>query len=100
MKPPFSAPLVTTNWFSVALIFLFVFIFFLDSIYELNHMVFVFVYGEDNHHENEVNSPGWCGSVDRAPVCKPKGFWFDSQSGYLPGLQVRSPVGDMREATD
>ena len=37
--------------------------------------------------------PGWCGSVDWAPVCKPKGRWFDSQSGHMPGWQARSPVG-------
>ena len=26
------------------------------------------------------NRPGWCGSVDWVPACKPKGWWFDSQS--------------------
>ena len=36
---------------------------------------------------------GWCRSVDWAPACKPKGHWFDSQSGYMPGLRTRSPVG-------
>ena len=35
-------------------------------------------------------NPDWCGSV---PACKPKDRWFNSQSGYLPGLQARSPVG-------
>ena len=30
---------------------------------------------------------------------KPKGHWFNSQSGHMPGLQVRSPVGDMWEAS-
>ena len=31
-------------------------------------------------------SPGWCGSVDCMLSCKPKGHWFDSQSGHMPGL--------------
>ena len=38
-------------------------------------------------------SPGWCGSVDWAPDCEPKGCWFDSQSGHRPGLWAWSPVG-------
>ena len=37
-------------------------------------------------------SPGWGSSVDRAPACKPKGHWFDSQLEHMPGLQARSPV--------
>ena len=37
--------------------------------------------------------PGWCGSVDWAWACEPKGCWFDSQSGHTPGLWARSPVG-------
>ena len=44
-------------------------------------------------------SPGWCGSVDWVPACEPKGHWFDSQSGHMPGLWARSPVGGAREAT-
>ena len=36
--------------------------------------------------------PGWCGSADWAPDCEPKGPWFDSQSGHMPGLQAGSPV--------
>ena len=35
--------------------------------------------------------PGWCGSVDCMPACKPKGCWFDSQSGHMPGLWDRLP---------
>ena len=42
--------------------------------------------------------PGWCGSVDWALACKPKGRWFNSQSGHMPGLQARSPVGGAWEA--
>ena len=37
--------------------------------------------------------PDWYGSVDWAPACKPKGHRFDSQSGYIPGLRARFPVG-------
>ena len=37
--------------------------------------------------------PGWCGSVDWVPACKPKGCRFNSQSGHMPGLQARSAVG-------
>ena len=45
------------------------------------------------------NSPGSCGSVDWALACKPKGCQLDSQSGHMPGLQARSPVGGVWEAT-
>ena len=31
--------------------------------------------------------PGWWGSVDGAPVCKPKAHRFDSHSGHMPGLR-------------
>ena len=31
--------------------------------------------------------PGWCGSVDLMPACKPKGCRFDFQSGHAPGLR-------------
>ena len=40
----------------------------------------------------KTDSPGWCGSVDRAPACGPKDRWFDSQSGHMPGLWARSLV--------
>ena len=43
--------------------------------------------------------PGWCGWVDWVPACKLKGRWFESQSGHVPGLWARSPVGSVREAT-
>ena len=42
---------------------------------------------------------GWCGSVDWAPVCELKGFWFDSQLGHMTGLWATFPVGGMWEAT-
>ena len=32
-------------------------------------------------------------------ACEPKGHCFDSHSGHMPGLQVRSPVGGAQEAT-
>ena len=32
--------------------------------------------------------PGWCGSLDWVPACKPEGCWSDSQSGQVPGLQL------------
>ena len=51
-------------------------------------------------------SPGWCGSVNWVRACEPRscwfnswGCWFDSQSGHMPGLQARFPVGDAWEAT-
>ena len=47
-----------------------------------------------------VHCPGWCGSVDWAPSCEPKGRWCDSQSGHSPGLRARPPDGDVREAVD
>ena len=34
----------------------------------------------------ESACPGWCGSVDWVLACEPKGYWFDSQSGHMPGL--------------
>ena len=44
-------------------------------------------------------SPGWCSSVDLMQVYKPNGYWFNSQSGHMPGLRTRSPIGGMLEAT-
>ena len=43
--------------------------------------------------------PGCRGSVDWAPAWEPKGLSFNSQSGHMPGLQARSPVGDKQKAT-
>ena len=43
--------------------------------------------------------PGWCSSVDWVQACAPKGCQHDSQSRHMPGLQARSPVGSMWEAT-
>ena len=44
-------------------------------------------------------SPGWYTSVDWAQACKAKGHQFDSQSGHLPGLWAKYPVGGAQEAT-
>ncbi|KAF6125441.1 hypothetical protein HJG60_009884 [Phyllostomus discolor] len=33
-------------------------------------------------------------------ACKPKGLGLDPQSGHMPGLQARSPVGDVRGTTN
>ena len=58
--------------------------------------------GQTNNEIKKKNcllSPGWCGSVDWVPACEPKGYRFDSQSGHMPGLWARSPVGGAREAT-
>ena len=44
-------------------------------------------------------SPGWCGSVDWVQACEPKGHWFNSQSGHMPGFWPRSLVGGTWEAT-
>ena len=43
--------------------------------------------------------PGWCVSVDWVPACEPKGHWFDSQLGCIPGLWARSLVGGVPETT-
>ena len=37
--------------------------------------------------------------VDWAWACELKGRWFDYQTGHMPGLWARSPVGGMGEAT-
>ena len=50
--------------------------------------------------KNTKLHPGWCGSVDRVPACRLKGHLFDSQAGHVPGMQARSPVGGVQEATN
>ena len=47
-------------------------------------------------NQNDLTCPGWCGSVDWVLACEPKCCWFDSQSGHMPGLWARSPVGHVR----
>ena len=46
--------------------------------------------------KSKKNGPGWCGSVAWVPACKPRGRWIDPQSGHMPGLWARSPVGGVR----
>ena len=48
---------------------------------------------------NSNFSPGWCGSVDWVTAREPKGLWFNSQSGHMPGLRARSPVRSTQEGT-
>ena len=43
--------------------------------------------------ENNDVHPGWCDSVGWELTAKPKGQRFNSWSGHIPGLWVRSPVG-------
>ena len=48
-----------------------------------------------------INSSNWCGSVGWALSCKLKGYWFNSQSGHMPGFEARSWLGACeREPTD
>ena len=49
--------------------------------------------------KKNITGPSWCGSVDWAPACEPKGRWFDSQSGHMPELWARSAVRGGWEAT-
>ena len=37
--------------------------------------------------------------MDWVLPCEPRGCWFHSQLGHMPGLQARSPVGGIWEAT-
>ena len=38
--------------------------------------------------------------VDWVLSCKPKGHWFDSQTGHVPGLLARFLVGGIQESTN
>ena len=42
---------------------------------------------------------GWCSSVDWAWAHEPRGQGSIPTVGHMPGLQARSPTGDMWEAT-
>ena len=52
------------------------------------------------NNKNYVWGPDWCGSVGWASSRDLKGCQFDSRSGQVPGLQVRSWVGAGRGAAD
>ena len=45
-----------------------------------------------------ILSPDWCGSVGWTSSCKPKGLWFNSWSGHMPGLWTRSPAGGVNRS--
>ena len=47
-----------------------------------------------------IVSIGWYSSVDWAWAWEPKDCQFNSQSGHMPGLQARSPVGSVQPHTD
>ena len=46
------------------------------------------------------NRPVWCGSVEWTCPGELKGHWFDSHSEHMPGVQARSLVVVVWEATD
>ena len=37
--------------------------------------------------------------MDWAPACEPRGHWFDSWLGHMPGLRARPSVGGVQQAT-
>ena len=46
------------------------------------------------------NNQPWLGWLSEwSTGCEPKGLRFDSQSGHMPGLLAKSPVGGAQEAT-
>ena len=53
-------------------------------------------FSKERCQKNVVIGPGWCGLVDQAPTCEPKGCQFNYQSGQMSGLQARCPVGGVR----
>ena len=52
-----------------------------------------------SHLKSTQASPGWWGSVDWVPSCKPKDRRFDSQWGQVPALWARSLVEGVQKAT-
>ena len=46
-----------------------------------------------------ILGPGCGNLVDWVLACKPKGLWFDSQSGHMPELQTGCPVGGAQKTT-
>ena len=45
------------------------------------------------------NQPWLVWLTGLSDTCEPKGHWYNSQSGHMPGLWARSPVGGAQEAT-
>ena len=54
---------------------------------------------ETDSWNNPTESPGWRGSVDGVLACEPMGHWFGSQSGHMPGMQAKSPVGGTQDVS-
>ena len=53
------------------------------------------IYSSLCYIKNNNFGPGSCGSVDWVPACELKGCRFDSWSGHMPELRVRSLSGGM-----
>ena len=58
-----------------------------------------FFLGVNFSYLKTVYVPGWHSSVDWVRACEPKSCQLDSQSGHMPGLQARSPVGGTGDTT-
>ena len=51
-------------------------------------------YLQETHFRlKDTNRPWllWLSGLNKG--CEPKGCWFNSQSGHMPGLRARSPLG-------
>ena len=57
-----------------------------------------FSFAKENVQRMRIFSD-WCGLVDWVLAFEPKGCRFNSQSGYTPGLPVRSPVRGAQKAS-
>ena len=63
----------------------------------------IWEYGRNHDEEEyqELNFECWLVWLSGLSPChEPKGCWFDSLSGHMPGLRVRSPAGGMQEAAN
>ena len=49
--------------------------------------------------KNYIEQPWLVWLSESSAGCQSMGLQFGSQSGHMPGLQARSPVGDAQEAT-
>ena len=65
----------------------------------LGHVGWAFINEISAITKETSDSPGWCGSVDWALACKPKGHWFHSQLGHMPGWWAKCSVGGVWEVT-
>ena len=79
------------------------FVFFL---FHLHFLIFLqllcisYIKKNNESYFTKEGSTGWYGSVDWVLAYEPKGRWFYSQSGHMPGLRARSPVEGVWEAAD